>query len=168
MEHGCLECVKLRSGVPDCCERQSLTPCVYLLCQITNLDYDEHKGRISIGRISSGAINRAQQVAYLKPGELSGQVTHSRRSMQESAWDNAAGGVAALRDAASAALPAAVCWQPSHLAESQVISPMAYPKVHEERSGTLSLGACRVLCPYRQLKLPAVSRNLRAALHCRG
>eukprot|EP00891_Asterochloris_glomerata_P002516 jgi/Astpho2/2516/e_gw1.00048.37.1_t len=36
---------------------------------ITNLDYDEHKGRISIGRISSGAINRAQQVAYLKPGD---------------------------------------------------------------------------------------------------
>ena len=67
-----------------------------------------------------------------------------------------------------AALPAAVCWQPSHLAESQVTSPMAYPKLHEERSGALSLGACRVLRPYRQLKLPAGSRNLRAAPALQG
>jgi GTP-binding protein len=36
---------------------------------VTNLDYDEHKGRIAIGRISSGCISKAEQVAYLKPGE---------------------------------------------------------------------------------------------------
>ena len=73
MKRGCHQCMKPRCGVPDanCCKHQSPTPCLFLLCQITNLDYDEHKGRISIGRISSGAINRAQQVAYLKPGEIS-------------------------------------------------------------------------------------------------
>ena len=71
--------------MPDqkCCKRHCSTPCLFLLCQITNLDYDEHKGRISIGRISSGAINRAQQVAYLKPGELFSWVTHRRRRVQE-------------------------------------------------------------------------------------
>jgi GTP-binding protein len=36
---------------------------------ITNLDYDEHKGRIAIGRISSGCISKADTVAYLKPGD---------------------------------------------------------------------------------------------------
>ena len=72
LESGCHQCMKLLCGEPDaeCCDCHCLTPCLFLLCQITNLDYDEHKGRISIGRISSGAINRAQQVAYLKPGEL--------------------------------------------------------------------------------------------------
>lgn len=35
---------------------------------VTNLDYDDHKGRIAIGRVSSGCISRAEQVSYLKPG----------------------------------------------------------------------------------------------------
>lgn len=34
---------------------------------ITNLDYDEHKGRIAIGRITSGRIARGQQVVICKP-----------------------------------------------------------------------------------------------------
>lgn len=37
---------------------------------VTNLDYDDHKGRIAIGRVSSGCISKAEQVSYLKPGIL--------------------------------------------------------------------------------------------------
>ena len=37
---------------------------------VTNLDYDDHKGRIAIGRVSSGCISKAEQVSYLKPGTL--------------------------------------------------------------------------------------------------
>ena len=37
-----------------------------LLC--TNLDYDEHKGRIAIGRITSGRVNKAETVVVCKPG----------------------------------------------------------------------------------------------------
>ena len=37
-----------------------------LLC--TNLDYDEHKGRIAIGRITSGRINKAETVVVCHPG----------------------------------------------------------------------------------------------------
>ena len=37
---------------------------------VTNLDYDDHKGRIAIGRVSSGCISRAEQVSYLKPGKF--------------------------------------------------------------------------------------------------
>ncbi len=32
---------------------------------VTNIDYDEHKGRIAIGRVSSGTIKKAQQVRRL-------------------------------------------------------------------------------------------------------
>ena len=35
---------------------------------VTNLDYDDHKGRIAIGRVSSGCISKAEQVSYLKAG----------------------------------------------------------------------------------------------------
>lgn len=37
---------------------------------VTNLDYDDHKGRIAIGRVSSGCISKAEQVSYLKPGTM--------------------------------------------------------------------------------------------------
>lgn len=37
---------------------------------VTNLDYDDHKGRIAIGRVSSGCISKAEQVSYLKPGTV--------------------------------------------------------------------------------------------------
>jgi GTP-binding protein len=30
---------------------------------VTNIDYDEHKGRIAIGRVSAGTITKAQQVS---------------------------------------------------------------------------------------------------------
>eukprot|EP00884_Botryococcus_braunii_P004047 jgi/Botrbrau1/13643/Bobra.0373s0017.1 len=36
---------------------------------VTNLDYDEHKGRIAIGRITSGKIIRADGILLGKPGE---------------------------------------------------------------------------------------------------
>jgi GTP-binding protein len=29
---------------------------------VTNIDYDEHKGRIAIGRVTSGTIKKAQPV----------------------------------------------------------------------------------------------------------
>ena len=35
---------------------------------VTNLDYDEHKGRICIGRVTSGKISKAESVAIAKPG----------------------------------------------------------------------------------------------------
>ncbi|KAL3698888.1 hypothetical protein R1sor_012964 [Riccia sorocarpa] len=34
---------------------------------VTNLDYDEHKGRICIGRVHAGTINRAQEVKVCTP-----------------------------------------------------------------------------------------------------
>lgn len=39
---------------------------------VTNLDYDEHKGRICIGRITSGKITRGETVAIAKPGAPAG------------------------------------------------------------------------------------------------
>jgi GTP-binding protein len=38
---------------------------------VTNLDYDEHKGRIAIGRVTSGKISRAETVLIGRPGESS-------------------------------------------------------------------------------------------------
>lgn len=35
---------------------------------VTNLDYDEHKGRICIGRVTSGVLRKGEQVAITKPG----------------------------------------------------------------------------------------------------
>lgn len=37
---------------------------------VTNLDYDEHKGRICIGRVTSGVLRKGEQVAITKPGTL--------------------------------------------------------------------------------------------------
>jgi GTP-binding protein len=40
---------------------------------VTNIDYDEHKGRIAIGRVTGGTIKKAQQVALcssLVPGKV--------------------------------------------------------------------------------------------------
>ena len=34
---------------------------------VTNLDYDEHKGRIAIGRVTSGKISRAETVVVGRP-----------------------------------------------------------------------------------------------------
>ncbi|CAL8466846.1 g6382 [Coccomyxa elongata] len=36
---------------------------------ITNLDYDEHKGRIAIGRVTSGSISRAESIVIGVPDE---------------------------------------------------------------------------------------------------
>jgi GTP-binding protein len=35
---------------------------------VTNLDYDEHKGRIAIGRVTSGIMQKAEAVAIGRPG----------------------------------------------------------------------------------------------------
>ena len=35
---------------------------------VTNLDYDEHKGRIAVGRVSAGRLTRAETVAIAHPG----------------------------------------------------------------------------------------------------
>jgi hypothetical protein len=32
---------------------------------VTNIDYDEHKGRIAIGRVTGGTIKKAQQVGFV-------------------------------------------------------------------------------------------------------
>lgn len=36
---------------------------------VANIDYDEFKGRIAIGRIHAGEVKKAQEVKLLKPGE---------------------------------------------------------------------------------------------------
>ena len=36
---------------------------------VTNLDYDEHKGRIAIGRINAGSISKGQNVSIMCPGK---------------------------------------------------------------------------------------------------
>ena len=36
---------------------------------ITNLDYDEHKGRIAIGKVTSGSISRAETILIGRPGD---------------------------------------------------------------------------------------------------
>jgi GTP-binding protein len=43
-------------------------PTAPLQLLITNLDYDEHKGRIAIGRVTSGTLTRGSTVAVCKPG----------------------------------------------------------------------------------------------------
>lgn len=36
---------------------------------VTNLDYDEHKGRIAIGRVQAGKLSKGDSVAFCKPGD---------------------------------------------------------------------------------------------------
>jgi len=35
---------------------------------VTNLDFDQHKGRLAIGRVNSGKLIKGQTVAICKPG----------------------------------------------------------------------------------------------------
>ena len=35
---------------------------------VTNLDYDEHKGRIAIGRVNAGSISRGETIVIARPG----------------------------------------------------------------------------------------------------
>jgi GTP-binding protein len=39
-------------------------PSAPLQLLVTNIDFDEHKGRIAIGRVTSGTIRKAQQVGH--------------------------------------------------------------------------------------------------------
>lgn len=36
---------------------------------VTNLDFDEHKGRIAIGRVQSGTLRKGDAIVFTKPGE---------------------------------------------------------------------------------------------------
>lgn len=40
----------------------SVVPDAPLQLLVTNVDYDEHKGRVAIGRVTSGTIRKAQPV----------------------------------------------------------------------------------------------------------
>lgn len=42
------------------------------LCQVTNLDYDEHKGRIAIGRVNAGRIRKGENIVITVPGGWAG------------------------------------------------------------------------------------------------
>jgi predicted membrane GTPase involved in stress response len=46
-----------------------------LQMMVTNLDYDQHKGRLAIGRVNSGKLIKGQTVAICKPGAEEGIVT---------------------------------------------------------------------------------------------
>lgn len=46
----------------------AVKPAAPLQMLVTNLDYDEHKGRIAIGRVASGTLARASSVCICKPG----------------------------------------------------------------------------------------------------
>ncbi|GFR42798.1 hypothetical protein Agub_g3763 [Astrephomene gubernaculifera] len=51
----------------------TVTPAAPLQLLCANIDYDEHKGRIAIGRVTSGTIKRGQTVAVcssLEPGKV--------------------------------------------------------------------------------------------------
>lgn len=37
---------------------------------VTNLDYDEHKGRIAIGRVQAGTLRKGDSVVFTKPGAI--------------------------------------------------------------------------------------------------
>lgn len=39
-----------------------------LQMMVSNLDYDQHKGRMAIGRVNSGKLRKGQTVAVAKPG----------------------------------------------------------------------------------------------------
>jgi hypothetical protein len=46
---------------------------------VTNIDYDEHKGRIAIGRVTAGTIKRGTQLSIcssLEPGKVRQQACH--------------------------------------------------------------------------------------------
>lgn len=47
-----------------------------LQMMVSNLDYDQHKGRMAIGRVNSGRLIRGQTVAVAKPGEIITKIFH--------------------------------------------------------------------------------------------
>lgn len=57
----------------ECIVREVAPPSVRLESPlqmlVTNLDFDDHKGRICIGRVTSGSIVKGESVAICKPGE---------------------------------------------------------------------------------------------------
>ena len=51
---------------------------------VTNLDYDEHKGRIAIGRITSGHLVKGETVAIAKPGTA--PLAHSQGAKDDACY----------------------------------------------------------------------------------
>ena len=41
-----------------------------LQMMVSNLDFDQHKGRLAIGRVNSGKLIKGQSVAVAKPGRI--------------------------------------------------------------------------------------------------
>ena len=49
---------------------------------VTNLDYDEHKGRIAIGRVTGGRLDRGGVVGIAKPGQCSPPFCAASKSLK--------------------------------------------------------------------------------------
>ena len=58
---------------------------------ITNLDYDDFKGRLVIGRVTAGHLMVGEQVAISKPGKLS-RLEPSSASMSTTGSDDDSSG----------------------------------------------------------------------------
>lgn len=52
-----------------------------LQMMVSNLDYDQHKGRLAIGRVTSGSLKKGQTVAMAKPGTFARCLHQSVRAM---------------------------------------------------------------------------------------
>lgn len=66
-------CRPLSTSAPVQIRPPSVQPAAPLQLLCANIDYDEHKGRIAIGRVSSGTIKRGQTISIcssLEPGKV--------------------------------------------------------------------------------------------------
>lgn len=59
----------LFEAVLRCIPEPTIDPDSYLQMLVTNLDYDEHKGRIAIGRVHAGKMQRGMEVKVCTPDE---------------------------------------------------------------------------------------------------
>ncbi|KAL4423835.1 hypothetical protein ABPG75_001136 [Micractinium tetrahymenae] len=82
---------------------------------VTNLDYDEHKGRIAIGRVQSGTVRKGDSIVFTKPGDAKPQ---SGRISELFVYDNfarvsvdevAAGDICALTGLAAVSIGETIC-----------------------------------------------------------
>ncbi|EFN52322.1 hypothetical protein CHLNCDRAFT_36900 [Chlorella variabilis] len=82
---------------------------------VTNLDYDEHKGRIAIGRVQSGTIRKGDSIVFTKPGDVKPQ---SGRISELFVYDNfartavdevAAGDICALTGLSAVSIGETIC-----------------------------------------------------------
>ncbi|KAL4446235.1 hypothetical protein ABPG77_003042 [Micractinium sp. CCAP 211/92] len=82
---------------------------------VTNLDYDEHKGRIAIGRVQSGTVRKGDSIVFTKPGDAKPQ---TGRISELFVYDNfarvgvdevAAGDICALTGLAAVSIGETIC-----------------------------------------------------------